>query len=252
MRWRAEAGRGARPGQASFSAALLLLFDIDGTLVRDRPLTHQEALTEAAVEVFGLHVGPGESPVRDVEPWGKTDRQILRDVLAAAGLAAPSPKDVTRWEQAACEAYARLEVDDATVRHTQTAAALERLRDSGHALALVTGNLQPIARRKLALRGLAGFFPEGQGGFGSDADLRPELVPIARVRAGEPGSPYPREHTVLIGDTPRDVEAAIADGVRCVGVTGTRFSADALAEAGASATVTAIPDVEAALAALPL
>jgi phosphoglycolate phosphatase len=230
---------------------MLLLFDIDGTLVRDRPLTHQEALTEAAVDVFGLRVGPGESPVSDVEPWGKTDRQILRDVLERARLGPPSDEDVSRWERAACEAYARLEVEDAVARHSETAAALERLRAGGHALALVTGNLEPIARRKLGVRGLAGYFPEGQGGFGSDADLRPELVPIARARAGEqPGRPHPREDTVLIGDTPRDVEAALADGVRCVAISGERFSADDLRSAGAAAVVSSIPEVEANLAAL--
>ena len=182
---------------------MLLLFDIDGTLVRDRPLTHQSALEEAAVEVFGLEVEPGTDPIRAVEPWGKTDRQILRDVLDAAGLPEPSSEDIERWERVACEAYVRLEVDYGAARHTETAATLERLRDAGHLLALVTGNLEPIARRKLGLRGLARYFPEGQGGFGSDADLRPELVPIARARAGTPGHPHPRPETVLIGDTPR-------------------------------------------------
>jgi phosphoglycolate phosphatase-like HAD superfamily hydrolase len=141
-------------------------------------------------------------------------------------------------------------VDDTAPSHTETAAALERLLDAGHALALVTGNLEPIARRKLSLRGLAKYFPEGQGGFGSDADLRPELVPIARARAGAPGRPHPREHTVLIGDTPRDVEAALADKVPCIGITGARFDAEALREAGAAAAVSAIPEVEAALGAL--
>ena len=229
---------------------MLPLFDIDGTLVRDRPLTHQAALEAAAVEVFGLRVEPGTDPIRAVEPWGKTDRQILRDVLAAAGLAALSEEDVARWERAACEAYARLEVDDAAERHKDTAAALGRLRDAGHALALVTGNLEPIARRKLSLRGLAGYFPDGQGGFGSDADLRPALVPIARTRAGAPGQPHPRADTVLIGDTPRDVEAALADQVRCIAVTGERFGAAALSDAGATATVATIPEVEPALARL--
>jgi phosphoglycolate phosphatase-like HAD superfamily hydrolase len=114
----------------------------------------------------------------------------------------------------------------------------------------VTGNLEPIARRKLALRGLGDYFPAGQGGFGSDAELRPELVPIARARAGLNGTPHASADTVLVGDTPLDVAAATADGVRCVAITGNRFSARDLREAGAAATIDAIPQVEAALAAL--
>ena len=220
--------------------------------MRGRPLTHQAALTEATVEVFGLRIPPGTEPVADVQPWGKTDRQILRDVLAAADLGAPSVDDVARWEAAACAVYERLEVaPDGDPVHGETAAALERLRAAGHRLALVTGNLEPVARRKLAMRGLDGFFPPGQGGFGSDADLRPELVPIARARAGDSGAggaPHPREDTVLIGDTPRDVEAALADDVHCIAITGPRFDAAALRAAGATATIDAIPEVEAALA----
>jgi phosphoglycolate phosphatase-like HAD superfamily hydrolase len=227
---------------------LLLLFDIDGTLVRSRPTNHQLALEHAASEVFGLHVADGATPVADVEPWGKTDRQILRDVLARAGLKEPADGAVARWEQVACEAYVRLEVDgEASEELSATASALESLRAAGHRLALVTGNLEPIARRKLALRGLGGYFPPGQGGFGSDAELRPELVPIARARAGENGRPHPSADTVLIGDTPLDVAAAAADGVRCIAITGKRFSADDLCAAGAAATVERIPEVEGAL-----
>jgi phosphoglycolate phosphatase len=233
---------------------VLLLFDIDGTLVRGRPVTHQLALEEAAAEVFGLSIEPGASPVADVEPWGKTDRQIIRDVLARAGLETPGADAVASWERAACEAYARLEVEREqdpveAAELAATAATLGRLRRAGHQLALVTGNLEPIARRKLALRGLGDYFPPGQGGFGSDADLRPALVSIARARAGTAGGrPYPREDTVLIGDTPFDVSAASADGVRCVAITGKRFSSEALLAAGATTTVAEIPELEAALA----
>lgn len=230
---------------------MLLLFDIDGTLVRGRPLTHQLALERAASEVFGLHVEPGATPVADVEPWGKTDRQILRDVLARAELPPPTEDAIAQWERSACEAYMQLEVDgERSDELNATAAALERLRAAGHALALVTGNLEPIARRKLALRGLGGYFPAGQGGFGSDAELRPQLVPLARARAGRNGSPHPSADTVLVGDTPLDVAAATADGVRCVAITGERFSARDLRAAGAAATVDEVPQVEAALAAL--
>jgi phosphoglycolate phosphatase-like HAD superfamily hydrolase len=230
---------------------LLVLFDIDGTLVRGRPRTHQLALERAATEVFGLPVEPGATPVADVEPWGKTDRQILRDVLARAELPPPTEKQIAHWERAACDAYMQLEVDpERSDELDATAATLERLRAGGHALALVTGNLEPIARRKLALRGLGDYFPAGQGGFGSDANLRPELVPIARTRAGTNGTPHPSAATVVVGDTPLDVAAATADGVRCVAITGHRFSARDLLAAGASATVDEIPQVEAALAAL--
>jgi phosphoglycolate phosphatase len=208
--------------------------------VRGRPLTHQTALEEAASAVFGLRVAPGETPVSDVEPWGKTDRQILRDVLARASLPAPDEASLARWEREACAAYERLEADDDAAGHVKTAKALARLREAGHTLALLTGNLEPIARRKLALRGLGDFFPAGQGGFGSDAELRPELVPIARARAGA----VPPEDTVLIGDTPLDVKAAAADGVRAIAITGHRFSAEELLAAGAAATVDDLGELE--------
>jgi phosphoglycolate phosphatase-like HAD superfamily hydrolase len=230
------------------SPALLLLFDIDGTLVRSRPLNHQIALTEATQEVFGLRVAPGEDPVRDAEPWGKTDRQILRDVLANAGLDAnPAPEEVARWERVACRVYERLETaEDRSAENGRTADTLERLAAAGHRLALVTGNLERIARRKLERRGLADWFPAGQGGFGSDADLRPALVPIARERAGG----CPRADTLLIGDTPNDVAAALADDVRCVGVSGPRFSRQDLLAAGAVDVIDEVPALEGLLARL--
>lgn len=208
--------------------------------MRSRPLNHQRALAEAAAEVFGLVLREGEDPVAAVEPAGKTDRQILREVLAAAGLPAePREDDALRWEQAACAVYERLErepvePDDAVV------GALRRLDEAGHTLSLLTGNLEPIARRKLGLRGLGAFFTPGQGGFGSDAELRPALVPIARRRAGG----RPREDTLVIGDTPFDVAAASADGVRTVAITGARYDAAALREAGAWRVIDAIPEVE--------
>jgi phosphoglycolate phosphatase-like HAD superfamily hydrolase len=178
--------------------------------------------------------------VAAVRPAGKTDRQILREVLAAAGLPAdPSHDDVLSWERSACAAYERLERDELP-RDEPVAAMLARLRDRSHALALLTGNLEPIARRKLGLRGLVEFFPPGQGGFGSDANLRPELVPIARERAGG----HARDQTLVIGDTPYDVAAASADGVRAIAITGRLFGAADLRDAGAWAVIDELTEVE--------
>ena len=83
-------------------------------------------------------------------------------------------------------------------------------------LGLVTGNFEPVARLKLLRAGIGRWFPAGQGAFGSDSEDRAALPAIAR-RARRPGRP--REHTIVIGDTPRDIACAQADGVRCVAVT---------------------------------
>jgi phosphoglycolate phosphatase len=220
--------------------SLLLLFDIDGTLVRTRPLTHQRAMAQAAVEALGLPPGTDEAAVRAVEPWGKTDRWILRELLEAHGVPAPGPEDLERWERAACTLYERIENGAPTDGDRRTAAVLERLAARGHQLALVTGNLEPIARRKLALRGLGDAFPAGQGGFGSDGEDRAELVRLARRRAGSP----PESETVLIGDTPNDVGAGLAAGVRVIGVANERYGRELLLETGAHAVVDELDELE--------
>jgi phosphoglycolate phosphatase len=222
------------------SHSRLLLFDIDGTLVRTRPLTHQQAMARAAVEVFGLPPHTDEASVRAVEPWGKTDRWILRELLEANGVAAPGPDELARWESATCAVYQRIENGSPTDGDRRTAALLARLGAAGHDLALVTGNLEPIARRKLALRGLGGAFPAGQGGFGSDGEDRADLVRLARERAGSP----PLEATVLIGDTPNDVQAGLSAGVRVIGVANERYPRDVLLAAGALAAVDELDELE--------
>jgi phosphoglycolate phosphatase len=233
---------------------VLVLFDIDGTLVRSRPAAHQDALTRALVEVYGIEVGVGENPVQAVEPWGKTDLQIVREILRGRGLADEQiDARLGELERRATELHSAADEPDLSGEaRDRTAAALGRLRDAGHKLALLTGNLEPIARHKMELSGLAEFFPPAQGAFGSDSESRQELVPIARRRAGEDGRSYPRDETLLVGDTPLDVAAAHSDGVRCIAVTGRRFDQADLEEAGADAIVDGLdvlPDVVAALAA---
>ena len=98
-------------------------------------------------------------------------------------------------------------------------------------LALVTGNLEEIAHRKLAAAGIGHYFEPGQGGFGSDDEDRGKLPGIARARASSP--PWPRERTVVIGDTPRDIHCARADEVRVAAVATGHFSVEQLAEADA-------------------
>jgi phosphoglycolate phosphatase-like HAD superfamily hydrolase len=103
----------------------------------------------------------------------------------------------------------------------------------GVLLGLLTGNYEPVARLKLRRAGIGRHFPSGVGAFGSDDEDRAALPAIARRRAGRPGSPHPRERTIVIGDTPRDIACARADGVGCVAVASGPFRQEGLSGADA-------------------
>jgi phosphoglycolate phosphatase-like HAD superfamily hydrolase len=105
----------------------------------------------------------------------------------------------------------------------------------GHVLGLVTGNLEPVARLKLARAGIGDLFRRGLGGFGSDHEDRSELPAIARRRAGRlaGNGEWPRAATVVVGDTPRDIACARADGVGVVAIATGPFAADRLGAADA-------------------
>jgi phosphoglycolate phosphatase-like HAD superfamily hydrolase len=202
-----------------------LLFDIDGTLLQQAASEHALALREAAGEVHGVSLHDIE-----VEVAGRTDPAIARDLLGAVGVAEVDGG----WERAAISAYERLCPADLTDRVAPgIAALLDALagRPEHFRLSLVTGNLEPIARLKLARAGIGHHFEAGQGGFGSDHEDRARLPAIARTRASDP--PWPRERTVVIGDTPRDIACARADDVRVAAVATGFFSVGQLADADA-------------------
>jgi phosphoglycolate phosphatase-like HAD superfamily hydrolase len=124
---------------------------------------------------------------------------------------------------------------------------LEWLSDRAE-LALLTGNYEAVARLKLARAGIGRYFRSRQGAFGSDAEDRTSLPAIARRRAGETGRPYPREQTLLIGDTPRDIACARADMLRCVAVSTGPYGREELRDA--DAVVSDAAGLKAALAEL--
>jgi phosphoglycolate phosphatase-like HAD superfamily hydrolase len=219
---------------------VLALFDIDGTLLLKASEAHRDAVLEALDNVYGID---DLSPVR-FEAAGRTDFEIARAICLQLGVSAER-FDAGRddFRDACVAAYARLVPDDLSAHVAPgIVEVLEALaaRD-GVILALLTGNLEPIARLKLARAGVGRFFAPGQGGFGSDSEDRTDLPAIARRRAGG----YPRERTVVIGDTPLDIACARADGVRCVAVATGPYGATALA--GADAVVDSAHDLLAVL-----
>jgi phosphoglycolate phosphatase-like HAD superfamily hydrolase len=209
---------------------VLLLFDVDGTLVRGAAEAHAAALIEALSAVHRVRT----AAVRVAQPAGRTDAEIARILLLDAGVSAERIDSLADDVRAAsCEAYARL--CPADLREFLVPGIVDLLSWlsglEGVRLSLVTGNFEPIARLKLLRAGVGRWFPAGQGGFGSDAEDRAALPPLARRRAGSGGVAYARADTILIGDTPRDIACARADGVRCAAVTTGPYGPDELAAA---------------------
>ncbi len=197
---------------------MLLLFDIDGTLLGRATRAHSQALYAALREVHGVEL---ERLSGVVSPAGRTDGEIARLLLLEVGVSArriDERADAVR--EACCRAYARLCPPDLSEF------VLPGIPDllgwlagkPSVTLSLLTGNYEPVARLKLARAGVGRWFASGQGAFGSDSEDRTMLPAIARRRAGRAGRPWPREDTLVIGDTPRDIACARADGVRCAAV----------------------------------
>lgn len=211
---------------------MLLLFDIDGTLLLRAHSDHRDSLHAALREVHGI---PDPGAAR-VEAAGRTDGEIARAIALRSGLSAERiDARAEEVREVTCREYARRCPPDLR-RHVAPGVGelLAGLAShDGVRLSLVTGNFEPVARLKLERAGLAAHFPAGQGGFGSDSEDRSALPGIARRRAGRDGAAYPRERTVVIGDTPKDVACARADGVRCLAVATGRFAAADLRAAGA-------------------
>jgi phosphoglycolate phosphatase len=202
---------------------MLLLFDIDGTLLRGAAEAHARSLYVALHEVYGLGDAHGDpAAVPKVTAAGRTDIEIAREIALLCGCSARTFDDGRDALMEACvREYARLVPADLSDRVVAGMAELlaELADTAGVLLALVTGNLEGIARLKLARAGVGRFFASGQGGFGSDSEDRTELPGIARRRGGGEGEPYPRERTLVIGDTPLDIACARADAVGVIAVT---------------------------------
>jgi len=193
---------------------LLVLFDIDGTLLLTGDPIAGRALRETLQEQFDAELP--ENPVPRVDHAGQTSQRIARLVLRGAGLADERIDEGLRaWCSEFGARYVELLAQASTddwVAGPKAAQALARLTEAGIRIALLTGNPEPMARARMERLGLARFFPPGQGGFGCDGEGRRDLIERARKRAGG----WPAEDTAAVGDTARDVESAHASGIRAI------------------------------------
>lgn len=215
--------------------ATLVLFDIDGTLVTPGG-AGRRALLAAGTGLFGEAFS-----LAGLDPSGKLDPAIFDELVAL------HPQLDLRGRAEAFQ-HAYLDAMRREVLELRplpgVPALLRRLaRLPGVALGVLTGNVRTVARLKLEAAGLA---PAGRDPFlvrvhGDEADDRAALVPLAlrryrEVRGGPPAG------LLLVGDTPRDVEAGRAHGVPVLAVATGRWPAEALATAGADRVVPDLRD----------
>jgi len=173
---------------------LLILFDIDGTLVPGRPpgAPGRADRERPRRGLWDRAAGNGENPVAEVEPWGKTEPEYPPRHLRARGL---SDEEVFRREPRAfegeprCELHAGADVEERP--RDRTAAALDALRRTAHRLA-PPQTRQPRAHCTAedgAVAACGVLHARHRAAFGSDAGQRPASVPIpatARARTADP------------------------------------------------------------------
>jgi phosphoglycolate phosphatase-like HAD superfamily hydrolase len=192
----------------------LILFDVDGTLLSTNGQA-AGALGVALRETFGT-----AGPIEHYHWAGKTDPQIVFELLACAGIprteAGPKlPEAFDRY----CGHLARRLSSSNTRALAGVREILEALgRRPDVAVGLLTGNIQRGAEIKLRAAGLWGLF--AVGAYGSDEEDRNRLVAVARSRARTRwGDEFPGMRTVVVGDAEPDIHCARAGGAASVAVT---------------------------------
>jgi phosphoglycolate phosphatase len=219
----------------------LFLFDIDGTLSHGGG---QDRFNRAINNVHNLGVKS------EKEFSGFTDQLILMAMLEDEGW---SPEQIEtalpRLVQEVDKVHKETFRADSLQIFPGVTELLARLRADGHMLGLVTGNLKPIAERKMEAIGIWQYFTVG--GFGSDPHKqRSELVTLAMQRAGYTDH---KELVVVIGDTEKDMAAAKgAHAGLAVGVANGLRPAKELVDAGADVVLDDFVDTEAVVGKLTI
>ena len=214
------------------------LFDIDGTLMRSLDRVHYDSVATSVRRVTGFEV-----TLTGLNIHGSTDTSILRAACQQAGI----PPDVLEEHFNAvleamrnCVAEQRDLLDP--ILMPGVADTLNHLARRGALLGVATGNLEAIGWIKLEKAGLREWFRFG--GFSDHFPVRPELIGNAARKAREMAG----EHATIcvVGDTPRDIDAARANSLPVIAVATGSYSFGELLEHRPTACVTSLADLLAA------
>ena len=225
---------------------LLVLWDVDHTLIENHGVNK-----ETYAEAFRLLTG--YSTQHPAQTEGRTEPEIMRNMLLRHGIE-PTADHVARMPE---------------VLETATNSKAAALRERGHELpgarealaalqetpgviqSVLSGNIRPNAFTKLSVFGLNPYIDFEVGGYGSDDEVRENLVGVARERTSAKYSVnFDKNTTVLIGDTPRDVSAGRNGGAHVVAVASGSDSMEVLCSEGADVVLPDLRDTQAVVAAV--
>lgn len=212
------------------SKQVLLLWDVDHTLIENSGVSR-------AVYARAFQIMTGDAPETQPSTDGRTDYDIMRNLFAAND-AEFTAEDEASYPSALLNAMGELHprlMRDGFVLPgvTETLEAVAKVPSIVQSV--LTGNIRPNAEAKLGLLGThARLLDLDIGGYGSDDAVRSRLVGAAQRKAsGKYGVTFGTASTVLVGDTERDVEAALEGGAMIVGVATGVTSEEQLRDAGA-------------------
>jgi len=225
----------------------LVLFDIDGTILWSDG-AGRRAMTRALTAAFG------SSGSSDYRYDGKTDMQIVRDLMRMEGHADTliDSRMEMLLEDYVSALHDELRSEATTVQRfdgvLELLDALEA-RDDRH-IGLLTGNIEVGARAKLRAVGIDPMRFTASA-FGSDHEVRGELPAIAQRRAREQfGLDVAGDAIIIIGDTPADIDCTRGIGARAIAVATGRYSVDDLAEHSPAAVFADLSDTAAVMRAI--
>jgi phosphoglycolate phosphatase-like HAD superfamily hydrolase len=214
---------------------VVVLFDVDETLVHTGG-SGARSWKAAFVSLYGIPADIGEHTSA-----GETDPQVARATFTGVLGREPGDDELDRL-------YARyllhLAEDIGTSEGYRVLPGAEdtlvRLGEAGVLLGLVSGAMEGAARTKLIPANLNRFFIFGA--YGSDSPDRAELTGLAIAKATRLHHGLRAQQVSVIGDTPRDIEAAKADGAVSVGVASGHYSTEELMAAGGDHVLRSLQD----------
>jgi phosphoglycolate phosphatase len=214
------------------------LFDIDGTLLRSRDRVHFDSVAMGVHRVTGFEI-----TLAGILLHGSTDTAILREACRQAGIPANVLEDRYQAILEAmrnCVAERRQELDPIVMPGVNE--ALHHLAQKGALLGVASGNLEAIGWIKIEKAGLREWFRFG--GFSDHFPVRSELIGQAANKAREIAGKDAK--ICVVGDTPRDIEAARANFLSVIAVATGKYTFDELLQYQPEACVSSLADLLAA------